>query len=49
MRHATAVSVRRRSIPRAWTILGFALASWAVVIVGSQVAGALFNYILSNV
>jgi len=49
MRHAIAVSVRRPSIPRGWTLLGLALASWAVVFVVSQVAGALFNYILASV
>lgn len=49
MRQATAVHVRRPSISRGWTILGLALASWTVVIVASQAAGTVFNYISSSI
>ena len=49
MRQAVAVPVRRHSIPRGWTILGLAAASWAVVIVGGQVAGALFSFVSANI
>lgn len=49
MRQATAVSIRRPSIPRGWIIVGLALASWGIVIAASHIAGTLFNYISASI
>ncbi|MGV8951279.1 MAG: hypothetical protein ACOH2M_09275 [Cypionkella sp.] len=48
MRQAVAVNVRRPSVARGWTILGLAAASWALLFVGSQIVGTLFNSISSS-
>ncbi|HTN60568.1 MAG TPA: hypothetical protein VL147_03340 [Devosia sp.] len=45
MRRAAVISHRRISISRGWTILGLALASWALLIAMGQGVFQLFAFV----
>jgi hypothetical protein len=48
MRHAFAVADRLISLPRGWTILGLALASWGLLVLTIQIASSLFHYVAAG-
>ncbi|MET3897491.1 hypothetical protein ABIB57_001428 [Devosia sp. UYZn731] len=45
MRRAFAVADRLNSLPRGWTVLGLALASWGLLVLTIQIASGLFHFV----
>ena len=48
MRRAAVISRYPLALPRGWAIVGLALVSWGLVLMGSQAAAALFAFISSS-
>ncbi|MDB5535969.1 MAG: hypothetical protein JWP26_1512 [Devosia sp.] len=45
MRRAFAVADRLISLPRGWTVLALALASWGLLVLTIQIVSGLFHYV----
>jgi hypothetical protein len=48
MRRAFAVADRLMSLPRGWTVLGLALASWVLLVLAIQIVSDLFQYVSAS-
>jgi hypothetical protein len=47
MRRAFAVADRLISLPRGWTVLALALASWGLLVLAVQIVSHLFAYVVA--
>jgi hypothetical protein len=48
MRRAFAVADRLISLPRGWTVLGLALASWVLLVLAIQIVSSVFHYVAAS-